>query len=79
MSPFVSLTFRTWSVGDFYSGDFDMGSIEMRWFFLKMRRSLESVFSLCEVIFLILIGLCFWLISRHDICLFKGKNKKGYG
>lgn len=44
MSPFVSLTFRTWSVGDFYSGDFDMGSIEMRWFFLKMRRSLGERF-----------------------------------
>lgn len=39
MSPFVSLTFRTWSVGDFY-----MGSIEMRWFFLKMRRSLGERF-----------------------------------
>lgn len=44
MSPFVSLTFRTWSVGDFYSGDFDMGSIEMRWFVLKMRRSLGERF-----------------------------------
>lgn len=44
MSPFVSLTFRTWSVWDFYSGDFDMGSIEMRWFFLKMRRSLGERF-----------------------------------
>lgn len=44
MSPFVSLTFRTWSVGDFYSGDFDMSSIEMRWAFLKMRRSLGERF-----------------------------------
>lgn len=44
MSPFVSLTFRTWSVEDFYSGDFDMGSIEMRWFVLKMRRSLGERF-----------------------------------
>ena len=32
------------SVGDFYSGDFDMGSIEMRWFVLKMRRSLGERF-----------------------------------
>lgn len=44
MSPFVSLTFQAWNVGDFYSGDLDMSSIEMRWAFLKMRRLLGERF-----------------------------------
>lgn len=52
MSPFVSLTFRTWSVGDFYSGDFDMSSIEMRWAFLKMRRLLGEHFLFVRIYFL---------------------------
>lgn len=52
MSPFVSLTFRTWNVGDFYSGDLDMSSIEMRWAFLKMRRLLGEHFLFVRIYFL---------------------------
>lgn len=52
MSPSLSLTFRTWNVEDFYSGDFDMGSIEMRWAFLKMRRLLGEHFLFVRIYFL---------------------------
>jgi len=46
------LTFQAWNVGDFYSGDFDMSSIEMRWAFLKMRRLLGGHFLFVRIYFL---------------------------